>query len=176
MPFYFVQLSGINRPSWPHFRDSQRRMAAEIDNCDFAVSSDKGDPWDVHPKEKAPVGERLARLALNQTYGMNHVAQHGPTPVETRFVNGNIVIEFSNALELRTSDGKALRGLEIGGIVGAFQAVPDDKISIEGNRITIKGTQADRIRYAWKPYTEANLVNEEGLPASTFEIEVKKEM
>ena len=175
MPFYFVQLSSINRPSWPHFRDSQRRMAAEIVNCDFAVSSDKGDPWDVHPKEKAPVGERLARLALNQTYGMGHVVQHGPTPVEARTVDGNIVIEFSNAVELKTNDGKALRGIEIGGIVGAFEAVPDDKISIEGNRITIKGALAHRIRYAWKPYTEANLVNEASLPASTFEIEVKRE-
>ena len=173
MPFYFVQLSSINRPSWPHFRDSQRRMAAEIENCDFAVSSDKGDPWDVHPKEKAPIGERLARLALNQTYGMSHVAQHGPTPVSATRTGTDIVIEFVNAQELMTSDGKALRGIEIGGIVGAFKAVPDDKISIEGNRITIKDAQAHRIRYAWKPYTEANLVNEASLPASTFEMTIK---
>ena len=35
--------------------------------------------------------------------------------------------------------------------------------------------KAERVRYAWKPYTDANLVNEAGLPASTFEIEVKGE-
>ena len=176
MPFYFVQLSGINRPSWPHFRDSQRRMATEITNCDFAVSSDKGHPTDVHPKEKAPVGERLARLALNQTYGMEHVVQHGPTPINAKAVNGKIVIEFGNAKELKTSDGQALRSLEVGGAFGAMQSVPGENIKFKGNTIIIEGfDKAERIRYAWKPYTDANLVNEADLPASTFEIEVKCE-
>ena len=174
MPFYFVQLSGINRPSWPHFRDSQRRLAVEIPNCGYAVSSDKGHPTDVHPKEKAPVGERLARLALKQTYGMEHVAQQ--PSIESATSEGNdIVISFSNAKELVTSDGKALRGLEYSGTAGPFTAVPNEKIRIEGNRIIIKGVVAHRIRYAWKPYTDANLVNEAGLPASTFEIKVKRE-
>ena len=173
MPFYFVQLSSINRPSWPHFRDSQRRMAAGIQNCDFAVSSDKGHTTDVHPKEKAPVGERLARLALNQTYGMSHVAQHGPTPVNAKRVGSNIVIEFSNAKELKTSDSQPMRGLEVGSI-GAMESVQDKDIRIEENRIIIEicGT-VQRVRYAWKPYTDANLVNEAGLPASTFEITVE---
>ena len=175
MPFYFVQLSGINRPSWPHFRDSQRRLAQEIPNCDFAVSSDKGHPTDVHPKEKAPVGERLARLALNQTYGMEHVAQHGPTPTSAKKVDGNIIIEFNNATELKTVDGKPLRGLEAGHFLGTLNTVPDENIRIEGNRIIITGEWGMRIRYAWKPYTDANLVNGAGLPASTFEIEVKAE-
>ena len=174
MPFYFVQLSSINRPSWPHFRDSQRRLAAEIPNCDFAVSSDKGHPTDVHPKEKAPVGERLARLALNQTYGMGHIAQHGPTPVSAKAVQGKLVIEFSDAKELKTSDGSPLRGLEAGAPVGALQEIPGENIKFDGNRIIIEGFDtARRVRYAWKPYTDANLVNEEGLPASTFEIEVE---
>ena len=174
MPFYFVQLSSINRPSWPHFRDSQRRMAAEIPNCDFAVSSDKGDPYDVHPKEKAPVGERLARLALNQTYGMCHVAQHGPTPVSAKEIKGKLIIEFSNAARLKTSDSKALRGLEIGWAVGSLQEIPSENIKFDGNRIIIEGySNLRRVRYAWKPYTDANLVNEAGLPASTFEINVK---
>ena len=173
MPFYFVQLSGINRPSWPHFRDSQRRLAAEIANCDFAVSSDKGHPTDVHPKEKAPVGERLARLALNQTYGMSHVAQHGPTPVKAFSFNGRTVIVFSNATELKTSDNNILRGLEVADERGQFSNVDAEKeVKFKGNRIIIE-REAYRVRYAWQPYTDANLVNEAGLPASTFEIKTK---
>ena len=173
MPFYFVQLSGINRPSWPHFRDSQRRMAAEIANCGFAVSSDKGHPTDVHPKEKAPVGERLARLALNQTYGMKHVAQHGPIPISAKREGSNLVVEFNNATELKSGDGQPLRGLETG-VVGKFEAIPSENIRIEGNRIIIEGRSAAlKVRYGWKPYTDANLVNEAGLPASTFEITIE---
>ena len=171
MPFYFVQLSSINRPSWPHFRDSQRRMAAEIPNCDFAVSSDKGHPSDVHPKEKAPVGERLARLALNRTYGMEHVAQHGPTPVKAFSFKGKTVIEFSNASELKTSDGGILKGLEVADKTGSFSKVEAEEVKFKGNRIIIERA-AHRIRYGWQPYTDANLVNEHNLPASTFEIEI----
>lgn len=171
LPFYFVQLSSINRPSWPHFRDSQRRLADAIPFCDFAVSSDKGHPSDVHPKEKAPVGERLARLALNGTYNMNHVVQHGPTPVSARVVDGKTVIEFGSARELKTSDGKPLRGLEVADAAGCVFVNVDNSVTIEGNCIII-AHKAAWVRYAWKPFTDANMVNEEGLPASTFEIKV----
>ena len=30
MPFYFVQLSSLNRPSWPWFRDSQLRLMRQL--------------------------------------------------------------------------------------------------------------------------------------------------
>lgn len=175
MPFYFVQLSSINRPSWPHFRDSQRRLAASIPNCDYAVSSDKGHTWDVHPKEKAPIGERLARLALNETYGMEHVKHHGPTIVKATRKGKNIVLEFGNAVTIATSDGMELRGLEVSGVAGPFKAVAGKDIKIESNRITICADSVQRVRYAWKPYTDANLINEAGLPASTFEINVSEE-
>ena len=78
LPFYYVQLSSINRPSWPWFRDSQRRMMYEIPHTGMAVSSDLGDSLDVHPKHKQPVGERLAHWALNQTYGKKNVTPSGP--------------------------------------------------------------------------------------------------
>lgn len=174
MPFYFVQLSSINRPSWPHFRDSQRRMAAEIPYCDFAVSSDKGNPTDVHPKDKAPIGERLARLALNQTYGKRHIAQHGPAPISATVIDGKTIIEFDNAEELLTNDGEPLRELEIAGAIGSFYPIDEEiAMKIEGNRIIIEKV-VHRIRYAWKPYSTGNLVNEAGLPASTFSISVKE--
>lgn len=174
MPFYFVQLSSIERPSWPHFRNSQRLMAAEIPYCDFAVSSDKGNPSDVHPKEKAIIGERLARLALNQTYNKSHITQHGPSPVSAKIVNGKTIIEFSNAKELKTSDGAKLREIEIKGEIGSFSNLNNDSaVNIEGNRIIIDAV-VHYIRYGWKPYSKGNLVNEANLPASTFEIKVEK--
>ena len=173
MPFYFVQLSSIERPSWPHFRDSQRRIAATTPHCDFAVSSDKGNPHDVHPKEKAPIGERLARLALHSTYGMKHIAHHGPTPIAAKMTNSKTIITFSNTVELKTSDGKPLRELTAAGNIGNFTPVDEEKITIKGNTIILEGTY-HRVRYAWKPYSTGNLINEANLPASTFEIIVEE--
>ena len=36
-----------------------------------------------------------------------------------------------------------------------------------------KGENVKSVYYAWEPFTRANLVNEAGLPCSTFKIELK---
>lgn len=47
---------------------------------------------------------------------------------------------------------------------------------IEKDKITLKCKEVKHprfVRYGWQPYTDANLVNGEGHPASTFKTEVK---
>jgi sialate O-acetylesterase len=42
----------------------------------MAVSYDKGDQWDIHPKKKKEVGERLAANAFKIVYGFkNEIAK-----------------------------------------------------------------------------------------------------
>ena len=175
MPFYFVQLSSIERPSWPHFRDSQRRLACAIDNCDFVVSSDKGAHWNVHPTEKKPIGERLARRALHSTYGKKHLTPCGPTIKRAVRKGNSIILTFDNATSLKSSDGKELRTFEVAGKKGIF--FPAEVVQIKGNTIKVRSCDVEvpcRVRYGWQPYTTANLVNDEGLPASTFEVSTEK--
>lgn len=171
MPFYFVQLSSIERPTWPHFRDSQRLLAKEIKHCDFAVSSDKGDRWDVHPKQKDIIGERLARLALKDTYHFENVVSHGPS-IEKAVQDGNrIILYFDNSEGMKSSDGEELRTFEVADENGIFYQA--DNIEVKGNSVIISSKEVQnptQARYGWQPYSEGNLVNEEGLPASTFEI------
>ncbi|MGL5681979.1 MAG: GDSL-type esterase/lipase family protein [Marinifilaceae bacterium] len=170
LPIYFVQLSGHNRPSWPHFRDSQRRLAQSIPNTGMAVCSDRGDSLDVHPRAKKEVGERLARLALNNTYG-KQVTPSGPAYQCMDIVKGAAYVYFDHAMGMTTSDGKPLRGFEVADENGCFMPA---QVEIEDNRIKVWNTQIknpSRVRYAWQPYTRANLVNSEGLPASTFSTE-----
>ncbi len=175
MPFYFVQLSSIERPSWPHFRDSQRRLAAKIENCAFAVSSDKGDKWDVHPKNKKPIGERLARQALHNTYAKKHITPCGPTIEKAERKGNSVILTFSHAQGMKSSDGEPLRTFEVAGEKGNFH--PAEVIEIKGNTIKVKSCEVKipyRARYGWQPFTTANLVNDEELPASTFEVKVNK--
>ena len=172
LPFYFVQLSSIDRPSWTWFRDSQRQLAERIPNCEMAVSSDVGDSLDVHPRNKRPVGERLARLALHHEYGLD-VIPSGPQFRKARWEKGRIVVEFEFADGLKTSDGTAVRCVEVAGEDGQFSYV---EATIEDDRLVIhlaKGEKPTFIRYAWQPFTRANLVNAEGLPASTFRAAVE---
>jgi sialate O-acetylesterase len=76
---------------------------------------------------------------------------------------------------MHTSDGKELRGFELADESDIFYAA--DKVSIEGNVIKLSSERVKnpvKVRYAWQPYTTANLVNGEELPASTFVIEISK--
>ncbi len=169
-PFYYVQLSSINRPTWAHFRDSQRRMMNVIPNSGMAVSSDLGHPSDVHPKKKKPIGKRLARLALANTYGLN-LEYSGPVPAKIDMRQGEALVYFNHANVLQSNDGGAIIGFELAGSDGLY--LPAEAI-VRGKTILIKNKsikEVTNVRYGWKAYTEANLVNEEGLPASTFSTE-----
>ena len=172
LPFYIVQLYGINRPSWPHFRDSQRRLAESIPFTGMAVSSDVGDSLDVHPKNKRPVGERLAKVALHNTYGFS-IEYSGPTLRNMEVKGKKVVLGFDHAEGLTTSDGKDVIGFEVAGedkvYYEASAEIKNDKVILKVNADVIP----KYIRYAWKPFTRANLINGDGLPASTFEFKNK---
>lgn len=172
MPFYFVQLSSLNRPSWPWFRDSQLRLMKEISNTGMAVSSDHGDSLDVHPRYKQPIGERLARWALAKTYGQD-ITPSGPVFSSVTRQADALIVSFLYADGLQTSDGKAPSCFEIAEEDGLFQ--PATAI-IEGStvRLTSPILKHPRyVRYDWQPFTRANLVNGDQLPASTFRGEAR---
>lgn len=172
MPFYFVQLSSLNRPSWPWFRDSQLRLMKEISNTGMAVSSDHGDSLDVHPRCKQPIGERLARWALAKTYGQD-ITPSGPVFSSVKRQADALIVSFLYADGLQTSDGKAPSCFEIAEEDGLFQPAT---ATIEGNtvRLTSPTIKHPRyVRYAWQPFTRANLVNGDQLPASTFRGEAR---
>lgn len=167
LPFYYVQLSSLNRPSWPHFRDSQRQLLQSIPHTGMAVSSDRGDSLNVHPVRKKEIGERLARLALSQTYHHN-VVPSGPLFKSIQLKADTVIVSFDYADGLTTSDGKAPATFEIATHDGLYY--PAQSI-ICRNQIKLWNKQVKNphyVRYGWQPFTRANLINKEGLPASTF--------
>lgn len=172
-PFYYVQLSSLNRPSWTAFRNSQLKLLKAIPNSGMAVSSDVGNVTNVHPRHKKEVGERLARLALNFTYHQKNIVPYGPMPLKAQRVNNRILVSFQYAGQLlKTGDGTPLRGFILRNDKGIDK---DANAFINKNTVVIpidKNEKPVKVLYGWKPYTDANLINSEGLPASTFEIKI----
>lgn len=171
MPFYFVQLSSIDRPSWPWFRDSQRRLAKEISNSGMVVSSDVGDSLDVHPIYKQEVGERLGKLALNKTYFKSNITPSGPLFKNINVVGAEVEIVFDYADGLTTSDGNEPITFEVAEHKGLFYSA---EATIVDNKVVLSSPEVSKpkyVRYGWQPFTNANLVNGAGLPASTFTTE-----
>ena len=175
LPVYMVQLSSINRPSWPWFRNSQRVMANTLPYVYMAVSSDVGDSLDVHPRQKYPVGKRLANLALYHQYDFKQLTPCGPSVQSaTMEPDGEVRVYFNWDKGLKTADGKALRTFEVAGYDEVFYPA---EATIKDREVRLTCPQVPHpafVRYGWQPFTRANLVNGDGFPASTFRVEVKR--
>ncbi|NCB67690.1 MAG: sialate O-acetylesterase [Bacteroidia bacterium] len=171
MPFYWVQLSSIDTLHykshfWPQFRDLQRLTLRKVRHGGMAVSSDIGSRHDVHPTNKKDVGERLARWALAQDYGQE-ITPSGPLPLKAKYRKGQVEITFQYSEGLKTSTGNEIKGFSTDGKTEIRAFVERDRVIIPVSE------KPGFVYYGWKPFSDANLVNGEGLPASTFKIEVK---
>jgi sialate O-acetylesterase len=167
MPFYWVQLSSVERALWPMFRDEQRKLLADVQNGGMAVCSDIGLKNDVHPTNKKAVGERLARWALHQNYGKREIIPSGPLPVKAVYKNGKLIISFRYADGLQAAGQQSLNGFSLDGkeIVQA---------TIDGTKVIIVVKQKPAfVYYGWQPFSTGNLINKEQLPASTFKLQVQ---
>lgn len=170
LPFLFVQLAGINRPSWPEFRNSQRLLAAELPHTWMTVSMDKGDSLDVHYRDKKPVGERLAWQALGHVYGQSVVCE-GPACAKVVREGQAVRLSFDHATGLK-AQGTHLVGFEVAGEDGGFHTAD---ARIVGTDVVVTSSRVAHpvyVRYGWQPFSRANLVNGAGLPCSTFEKEI----
>lgn len=172
LPFYFVQLSSIDTLKykghlWPQFRNEQRKMLKLIPYSGMAVCSDIGFKNDVHPTNKKDVGERLAIWALNKTYHKN-IIPSGPLPLTATYKNQKIIISFQYIGNgLNTADGKIVRGFSFGGR-------NEQSVVIKSKQIIVSVKEKPEfVYYGWQSFSDGNLINSEGLPASTFKIEVK---
>jgi sialate O-acetylesterase len=179
LPFGIVQLPGLGRPDWPAFRDGQRRLAEAIPGTGLVVTIDLGDPREVHPADKRPIGERLAAWALDDVYGRDGPAT-GPRPQgASRQPDGSVRVAFTaTGGGLATRDGAAPVLVEVAGADGRFQPAA---ARIDGEALVIMSAagsppgEIKNIRYAWRPFPEPkpNLTGQTGLPATPFELEVE---
>ena len=170
LPFLFVQLAGINRPSWPEFRNSQRLLAAELPHTWMTVSMDKGDSLDVHYRDKKPVGERLAWQALGHVYGQSVVCE-GPACAKVVREGQAVRLSFDHATGLK-AQGTHLVGFEVAGEDGVYHMAD---ARIVGTDVVVTSSRVAHpvhVRYGWQPFSRANLINGAGLPCSTFEKEI----
>lgn len=177
LPFYFVQLSSLNRPSWPYFRDSQRRLERPDEGIEMVVSLDHGLKDDVHPTIKAPIAHRLALLALTNQYGYKLAEARSPEVKSISSQGNTLVVYFARTSQLKTSDGQPIRGFELVTLDGKTHVLSG---SIKGNAVHLaipahlSKASLHLLRYAWRPFSDANLTGATGLPVGTFSTDINK--
>jgi sialate O-acetylesterase len=170
LPFLYVQISNFNSPleDWGTIRDAERQTLS-VSNTAMAVTLDVGTRDNVHPPDKQTVAARLALGARDLVYG-EHVEDSGPLPISVT-TDGDgptgLRVWFSHADGLRAT-GATLHGFEVADDSGHFH--PADA-TIDGTTVLVHSAAVPhptRVRYAWPSFTDANLSNAAGLPASTF--------
>ena len=174
-PFYIVGLPAFTKRSpvpvegddWTETRESQAIAASTVPNSCLAVTIDTGEADNIHPKEKQPVGERLALCALAKHYGKD-VVYSGPTLASVERLTGSIRLRFAH-----TDGGLIIKGNKL----EEFAVAGDDRkwvwadTRIEGDTVVVSSPAVPRptqVRYAWQSNPAATLFNGAGLPAVPF--------
>jgi sialate O-acetylesterase len=67
-PVVFTQLAHWGEGDWDALRE-QQRLCLRIPNTAMAAAFDLGEDNDLHPQNKQPIGDRLARCAMRLAYG-----------------------------------------------------------------------------------------------------------
>lgn len=172
LPFLFVQLPNLSDggENWVRFREAQSKVL--VANTGLVVTIDVGDSTDLHPKNKQPVGERLALAAMKIAYHKN-IIYSGPV-YKSFSINGHFInIKFKMAgTGLITKKNEELKGFLIAG--GNRQFYPATG-RIEGNRIILSSPKVNApvsVRYDWAESPQGNLYNRSHLPAAPFRTDV----
>jgi len=122
----------------------------------------------VHPKNKEPVGERLALVALANAYG-SKLEYSGPRYSSMKVEGNAIRIRFTHADGGLVAKDGPLKWFQIAGADGQFF---DADATIDGDSVVVKSDKVPApvaVRYAWANYPiGCNLFNAAGLPAAPF--------
>ncbi len=152
--------------SWAWFRESQAKLLT-LPGTGVANTIDLGNVKDIHPKDKRPIGKRLALIAENLRKP-GSVEASGPKFAELKLDGTTAVVKLSHAQGLTTTDGKSPTGFWIAGKDRQWKMAMAE---IDGNTVRLTSEdvpQPTAVRYAFAAFPPVNLVNAQQLPAVPF--------
>jgi len=169
-PFLFVQIAPFKRQN-PGIREAQLISWDSVPNAAMTVTTDVGNPEDIHPIDKEPVGHRLALAARALAYG-EKLEYSGPVYRSMSIAGDKAVLAFTHTGSgLMAKDGD-LRGFMVAGSDGRFFPA---RAEIKGETVEVSSPKVPvpaAVRYGWAYVPDVNLFNKEGLPASPFRTDI----
>ena len=175
LAFHTVQLTAFRAPEshqpeakWPLIREAQTDIL-KTPGTGLAVIIDLGEAADIHPKNKVPVGERLAQSALARDYA-RPLVPNGPIAASFTFAGPVARVGFADTDgALTTTDGAAPATFFLAGSDRVFHPAT---ATIDGTSVIVSSPAVPApvaVRYAWADNPEGcNLAGGSALPASPF--------
>ncbi len=179
LPVIVVQLPNFmdvnylpEESNWAEMREAQADIL-QLENTGLVVAIDLGEWNDIHPMRKKPVGERAALVARKLVYEED-LTYSGPMLKSAKKVDGQVVLSFD-----QVGTGLVAKGaneLAHFAIAGKDEVYVWANARIEGDQVIVQSEAVEApvfVRYGWADNPDfANLYNEEGLPASPFEVKL----
>lgn len=179
MPFYYVQLApfGAKGDGICRMREVQRQLLDDMPNIGMATIGDCGDSVFIHPPKKIPVGERLAYLALEKTYGRQGISADAPRIKSASFGEDGktITIEWHNSANGLTPTRVPLSGFEVVDPFGKVYPAAATALGHDKVVVTSPVKNPVEVRYGYHNYYESSLFNNVGIPAAPFRYELPKQ-
>ncbi len=173
-PFLFVQLAafGPNAPKlgesdWAELREAQTLTLTASPKTGMALAIDVGTINDIHPRNKQPVGARLALAARAVAYS-EKLVYSGPQYASMKVKGVRVELSFNHTGGGLLAREGALKGFLVAGADKVWHAATAE---IKGKRVVVTSAEVATpvaVRYAWAKYPDCNLYNKEGLPAVPF--------
>jgi sialate O-acetylesterase len=171
-PFYYVQIAPFN------YNETEKGVTAELreaqlltlkeESVGMVVTTDIGNPKNIHPGNKQEVGRRLALWARAKNYGVEGLVYSGPIYRSMKISESTAVISFDHTGSGLYCPDEELTLFEVAGADGVYYPA---NARIRGNEVLIKSGMVKipvAVRFGWSDIAEPNLFNREGLPASPF--------
>jgi len=180
LDFHLVQLPGFHQASayqpdsqWALLREAQAAALAES-RTGMAVTFDLGEADDIHPKNKIPVGERLAGSILAGAYGRGDFPV-SPVFQEVTAEGTGLRCHFHPGSEpLATTDGRLPRGFFVAGDDGVFHPA---EAFLDGRDVIVRCRETlapMAVCYAWSDNPcDCNLAGISGQLAGPFRAKVR---
>lgn len=172
-PFYYCQIAPYDYSliNWDYnsalLREQQARVETMVPNTAMAVLMDAGLEYGIHPRKKRQAGERLAVLALKNTYNIAGLPEFARYK-DVEFKGDTAVVSFDKSKEwVYFNNGTTSNLFEIAGEDRVFHPA---KAWIERNRVYLKSENVGKpvaVRYAFKNWADGDLFCD-GLPISSF--------
>lgn len=179
IPFYFVEIAPFDYDSQAQneksalLREAQFRAQSLIPNSAMISTNDLVEPYErfnIHPRNKKPVGHRLSYLALNLTYGFKQVACFSPQ-YKSWTAKGNEAWVSFDHLEMGICRNYDIRGFEVAGEDHVFH--PADKVWLhwQTNEVVISSEKVAApvaVRYCFRDFQPGTLIGGNELPLIPF--------
>jgi sialate O-acetylesterase len=178
IPFIYAEIApyqydGDQKERAPYLREQQYLAQSIIPNSYMISTNDLVEPYEVyniHPRQKSVVGQRLCWAALHNTYGQEQVCWAGPRYKDMEIRRDTCVVNFTD-LPMGICRNYDIRGFEVAGADRRFYPADEALFRWRTNQMLVRSTRVPHpvaVRYCFHDWQPGTLIGGNELPAFPF--------